>query len=162
MAPRFRIKFVLICNNPSGSLIVQSSSPVRLTNKLINHIPWEVPNPVSFVQENYTYIANIDFLNYVHFRYTSICLTKLDILDTIPKILVGVGYRLNGKEIDYFPSSTSDLAKVEVIYETIDGWQSPTEGVRSLEKLPSNARKYIQLIEELLGIPGNILLNIVY
>ncbi|XP_012247260.1 adenylosuccinate synthetase [Bombus vosnesenskii] len=85
--------------------------------------------------------------------YTSICLTKLDILDTLPKIQVGIGYRLNGKEIDYFPSSTSDLAKVEVIYETLDGWESETEGVRSLEKLPPNAKKYIQLIEEHLGVP---------
>ncbi|XP_017885737.1 adenylosuccinate synthetase isoform X1 [Ceratina calcarata] len=85
--------------------------------------------------------------------YTSLCLTKLDILDTLPKIQVGVGYRLNGKEIDYFPSNTSDLAKVEVIYETLDGWQSTTEGVRSLEKLPPNARKYIQLIEEHLSVP---------
>lgn len=98
--------------------------------------------------------------NFVHFRYTSICLTKLDILDTLPKIQIGVGYRLNDKEIDYFPSSTSDLGKVTVIYETINGWQSTTEGVRSLEKLPSNARKYIQLIEEHLNIPGNISLNI--
>ncbi|XP_029039384.1 adenylosuccinate synthetase [Osmia lignaria lignaria] len=85
--------------------------------------------------------------------YTSICLTKLDILDTLPKIKIGVAYRLNGKEIDYFPSSTSDLGKVEVIYETMDGWQSMTEGVRSLEKLPSNARKYIQLIEDYLSVP---------
>lgn len=90
------------------------------------------------------------------YRYTSICLTKLDILDTLPKIRIGVGYRLNGKEIDYFPSSTSDLAKVEVVYETLDGWQSTTEGVRSLEKLPPNAKKYIQLIEDHLGVPGNI------
>ncbi|KOX81300.1 Adenylosuccinate synthetase [Melipona quadrifasciata] len=85
--------------------------------------------------------------------YTSICLTKLDILDTLPKIQIGVGYRLNEKEIDYFPSSTSDLAKVEVVYETLDGWESTTEGVRSLEKLPPNAKKYIQLIEEHLNVP---------
>lgn len=47
------------------------------------------------------------------------------------------------------------MVKVEVIYETLDGWQSTTEGVRSLEKLPPNAKKYIQLIEEHLGVPGN-------
>lgn len=49
------------------------------------------------------------------------------------------------------------MVKVEVIYETLDGWQSTTEGVRSLEKLPPNAKKYIQLIEEHLGVPGNFL-----
>lgn len=82
------------------------------------------------------------------------CLTKLDILDTLPEIKACVGYRLNGKEIDYFPSSTSELAKVEVIYERVDGWQSTTEGVRSVDKLPSNAYKYICIIEEYLNIPG--------
>lgn len=46
--------------------------------------------------------------------YTALCLTKLDILDTVPEIKVGVAYKLNGKKIDYFPSSASDLAAVEV------------------------------------------------
>lgn len=43
----------------------------------------------------------------------------------------------------------------------MDGWQSMTEGVRSLEKLPLNARKYIQLIEDYLGVPGNIFINFI-
>lgn len=46
--------------------------------------------------------------------YTMLCITKLDILDTLPEIKLGVGYKLKGKNIDYFPSSASDLAKVEV------------------------------------------------
>ncbi|XP_066592752.1 adenylosuccinate synthetase [Prorops nasuta] len=85
--------------------------------------------------------------------YTSLCLTKLDILDTLSEIKVCIAYQLNGKEINYFPSSTSELSKVEAIYEKLDGWSSNTEGVRSLDKLPTNARKYIQLIEEHLNIP---------
>ncbi|XP_011860323.1 PREDICTED: adenylosuccinate synthetase [Vollenhovia emeryi] len=85
--------------------------------------------------------------------YTSICLTKLDILDTLPEIKVCVGYRLNGKDIDYFPSSTSELTKIEAVYKTVEGWQSNTEGVRSLDKLPPNAHKYIQIIEENLDVP---------
>ena len=87
-------------------------------------------------------------------RYTSICLTKLDILDTLAEIKVCIGYRLDGKEIDYFPSSASELGAVEPIYQTVEGWRSTTEGVRALEKLPSNARKYIELIEDNLDIPG--------
>jgi len=87
-------------------------------------------------------------------RYTSICLTKLDILDTLPEIKVCVGYRLNGKDINYFPSSAWELAKVETVYKTLEGWQSTTEGVRSLDKLPPNAHKYIQIIEEYLDVPG--------
>ncbi|XP_058801944.1 adenylosuccinate synthetase [Phymastichus coffea] len=85
--------------------------------------------------------------------YTSICVTKLDILDTLPKIKVCIGYRLNGKEIDYFPSSSSDLAKVEPIYQEFEGWQTSTEGVRSFNNLPSSAKKYIQTLEEYLDIP---------
>lgn len=46
--------------------------------------------------------------------YTSFCLTKLDILDTLPEIKIGVGYSLRGEKIDYFPSSSSDLSAVKV------------------------------------------------
>lgn len=46
--------------------------------------------------------------------YTALCITKLDILDHLPEIKLGVGYKLNGKKISYFPSSASDLASVEV------------------------------------------------
>lgn len=87
-------------------------------------------------------------------RYTSLCLTKLDILDTLPTIKICVKYRLNGKDIDYFPSSASELARVEPVYETIEGWNVTTEGVRSLDKLPPNARKYVNIIEEYLCTPG--------
>lgn len=81
-------------------------------------------------------------------------MTKLDILDTLPTIKVCVGYRLNGQEIDYFPSSTSDLAKVEPIYHEFEGWLTSTEGIRSFDKLPATARKYVQTLEEYLDIPG--------
>lgn len=46
--------------------------------------------------------------------YTAFCITKLDILDTLPEIKLGVAYRSNGKVIDYFPSSSAELAAVEV------------------------------------------------
>lgn len=48
--------------------------------------------------------------------YTALCLTKLDILDTLPEIKLAVGYKLNGKNIDYFPSTASVLAAVEVSF----------------------------------------------
>ncbi|XP_034940912.1 adenylosuccinate synthetase [Chelonus insularis] len=85
--------------------------------------------------------------------YTSICLTKLDILDTLPEIKICIGYRINGNNIDYFPSTVSELSRVEPIYETFEGWNVPTEGVRSLDKLPLNARRYVKTIEDHLGIP---------
>ncbi|XP_051160748.1 adenylosuccinate synthetase [Leptopilina boulardi] len=85
--------------------------------------------------------------------YTALCLTKLDILDTLSKIKICVGYHLNGEEIDYVPSNSVEFAKVEVIYEEMDGWKSSTEGARSLDKLPPNAQKYVRKIEDYLGIP---------
>lgn len=75
-------------------------------------------------------------------------------MDALSEIKVCVGYKLNGKDIDYFPGSSCELAKVEAMYKTVEGWQSTTEGVRSFDKLPSNAHKYIQIIEEYLDIPG--------
>lgn len=83
-------------------------------------------------------------------------MTKLDILDTLPEIKVCVGYRLNDKVIDYYPSQAADLAKVQPIYETITGWNSSTEGIRSFQELPLNARKYIEMIEKHLNVPGNV------
>ncbi|XP_012285355.1 adenylosuccinate synthetase isoform X1 [Orussus abietinus] len=85
--------------------------------------------------------------------YTSICLTKLDILDTLAEIKVCVGYRLNDEEMEFYPSSASVLSQVEPIYETVEGWQSNTEVVRSFDKLPANARKYVRLIRDHLEIP---------
>lgn len=90
-------------------------------------------------------------------------MTKLDILDTFSKIKICTGYRLNGQEIDYFPSSIIDLAKVEPIYEEFEGWMTSTEEVRSFKDLPLSAQKYVKMIEETLDIPGkkiSVLLNI--
>lgn len=81
-------------------------------------------------------------------------MTKLDILDTLPRIKVCTGYRLNGEEIDYFPSSVVDLAKVEPVYTEFEGWQTSTEGVRSFDNLPLSAQKYVHVLEECLNIPG--------
>lgn len=83
--------------------------------------------------------------------FTSIAVCKIDKLDTYEKIKVCVGYKLNGKVIDYMPSAT-DLYKVEPVYEEIDGWMCDTTGIRSYEKLPENARKYIELIEKHTGV----------
>ncbi len=57
---------------------------------------------------------------------TGIALTKLDILDGLTEIKVCVGYRLDGREIDYLPASEHAQARVEPIYETVEGWQAAT------------------------------------
>jgi adenylosuccinate synthase len=80
-----------------------------------------------------------------------LALTKLDILDGFDEIKVCTGYRLDGRELDYLPAGESAQARVEPIYETIEGWHEPTARARSWAQLPAQAIKYVRRIEELIG-----------
>jgi len=86
-----------------------------------------------------------------------LALTKLDILDGLPGIQVCVGYRLDGREVDYLPAGERAQARVEPIYESIAGWQEPTARARSWADLPAQAIKYVRRIEELVGCPVALL-----
>lgn len=86
-----------------------------------------------------------------------LALTKLDILDGFEEIQVCVGYRLDGREIDYLPAGERAQARVEPIYETVEGWQDSTAGARSWAQLPAQAVKYVRRIEELVGCPVALL-----
>lgn len=80
---------------------------------------------------------------------TEIALTKLDVLDGFDEIPVCVAYKLDGKQIFDMPEETDALARVRPVLETYPGWKSKTVGVTSFDKLPENARRYIDKIEEL-------------
>jgi adenylosuccinate synthase len=82
-----------------------------------------------------------------------IALTKLDVLDGFEELLVGVGYRVGGAEIDYLPASVADQRMAEPIYERFEGWAESTAGARSWADLPAAAIKYIRRIEELIDCP---------
>jgi adenylosuccinate synthase len=82
-----------------------------------------------------------------------LALTKLDILDGFDEIKVCTGYRLDGRELDYLPAGELAQARVEPVYETIDGWKEPTARARSWAQLPAQAIKYVRRIEELVGCP---------
>jgi len=86
-----------------------------------------------------------------------IALTKLDILDGLDEIKICVGYRLDGREIDYLPASEHAQARVKPIYETAQGWQGGTARARSWAQLPAEAIKYVRRIEELIGCPVALL-----
>jgi adenylosuccinate synthase len=86
-----------------------------------------------------------------------IALTKLDILDGFDKINVCVGYRLDGREIDYLPAGEHAQSRVEPIYETEAGWGERTANARSWAELPAQAIKYVRRIEELIGCPVALL-----
>jgi len=82
-----------------------------------------------------------------------LALTKLDILDGFESIDVCVGYRLNGREIDYLPAGERAQAEVRPVYETVEGWGDSTAGARKWGELPAQAIKYVRRIEELVGCP---------
>ncbi|HWW48937.1 MAG TPA: adenylosuccinate synthase [Xanthobacteraceae bacterium] len=82
-----------------------------------------------------------------------LALTKLDILDGFDEIQICVGYKLDGKVIDHLPAGEGAQARVEPIYETIEGWKEPTAGARSWADLPAQAIKYVRRVEELVGCP---------
>jgi adenylosuccinate synthase len=86
-----------------------------------------------------------------------IALTKLDILDGLDEIKFCVGYRLDGREIDYLPASEHAQARVEPVYETAQGWKQGTARARSWAQLPAEAIKYVRRIEELIGCPVTLL-----
>ncbi|HZP79225.1 MAG TPA: adenylosuccinate synthase [Pseudolabrys sp.] len=88
---------------------------------------------------------------------SGLALTKLDILDGFEEIKVCVGYKLEGREIDYLPGGELAQASVEPIYETIDGWKEPTARARSWAELPAQAIKYVRRVEELVGCPVALL-----
>ena len=86
-----------------------------------------------------------------------IALTKLDVLDGLETIKVCVGYRLDGEETDRFPAGQGAQARVEPIYEEIEGWGESTAGARSWAELPAQAIKYVRRVEELIGAPVALL-----
>ncbi|KAF0978417.1 hypothetical protein FDP41_002237 [Naegleria fowleri] len=85
--------------------------------------------------------------------FTALCLTKLDVLDQLEEVKIGVAYKLDGTEIDTVPYSADDMARVEVVYETFPGWKSDISKVRTFEELPENAQKFVKRIQELIGVP---------
>jgi adenylosuccinate synthase len=86
-----------------------------------------------------------------------LALTKLDVLDGLEELKVCVSYRLDGREIDYLPASEHAQARVEPVYETVEGWKAQTARARSWAELPAQAIKYVRRIEELIGCPVALL-----
>ena len=89
--------------------------------------------------------------------FTGAAVTRLDILDILPRLKICVGYKLDGKTIDYFPGSVAALARCQPVYEELEGWQTPTSDIRDYERLPVEARQYIARLEELTSCPANLI-----
>ncbi|CAB1255182.1 adenylosuccinate synthase [Clostridium sp. MT-14] len=79
---------------------------------------------------------------------TSFAITKIDTLAGLEKVKVCIGYKLNGKVIDYVPASLEDLARCEPVYEEFQGWNRSIENARTYDELPGAAKKYLSKIED--------------
>lgn len=84
---------------------------------------------------------------------TALAVTKLDVLDALDDVKIGVGYRWKGERLDRFPADVRTLEEVEPIYESLPGWRRATGEARRLDDLPGQARRYLDRIEELTGLP---------
>lgn len=89
--------------------------------------------------------------------FTSIAITRLDILDVLPGLRICTGYKLDGQTTNDFPSSITVLEKCQPVYEELPGWEESTEDVRNFEDLPANAQRYVKRLEELIGCPSSLI-----
>ena len=83
--------------------------------------------------------------------FTSMVVTRLDILDKFQKIKYCVGYEIDGERLDYFIPNVSFLNRIKPVYKEIDGWNQSTYGETKLENLPKQARRYLDELEELVS-----------
>jgi adenylosuccinate synthase len=84
---------------------------------------------------------------------TDLAVTKLDVLDTLPRIPICVGYTAAGQSVEHMPSDVAGLNTVEPVYEVLDGWCRSTKDARVLGDLPREARVYLDRIQELVSVP---------
>lgn len=87
---------------------------------------------------------------------TGLVITKLDVLDGLESLKICTGYEYNGEIIDDFPANLKIIGACKPVFETLPGWPEDISGLRKLENLPKNARRYLDRIEELLETPIDI------
>ena len=92
----------------------------------------------------------------VNSSVSGLCVTKLDVLDELETIQICVGYEIDGNPISGVPVIVDRFAQCEPVYEELPGWQASTVGITNYGDLPANARDYLQRIEELAGVPVDI------
>jgi adenylosuccinate synthase len=89
--------------------------------------------------------------------FQSLAITRLDILDVLPRLQICVGYKLDGKTVDNFPANVTVLEKCQPVYEELPGWEKPINDIRKFKDLPTNAQHYVKRLEELIGCPSSLI-----
>jgi adenylosuccinate synthase len=88
---------------------------------------------------------------------SGLCITKLDVLDGLTELQLCTGYQLDGAVTDILPTSAEDVARCVPIYETMSGWSDSTVGVTQVDRLPPQARAYLDRIEQVCGVPIHLI-----
>lgn len=88
---------------------------------------------------------------------SGLCITKLDVLDGLDVVRICTGYKLDGATIHHVPSDVETLSRCEPTYEEMPGWHTSTFGLTTYKELPQNAVNYLKRIEEIIGIPVDII-----
>ena len=84
---------------------------------------------------------------------SGLCITKLDVLDGISELKLCTGYEMDGEIVDILPMGADDIERCKPTYEVMEGWSDSTVGITQYDKLPINARLYLQRIEQVTGVP---------
>ncbi len=82
---------------------------------------------------------------------TGMIITKLDVLDKLPRVKVATAYEMDGETLDTYPVLSEQLPRCKPLFTEFEGWEKSTEGCRRLTDLPANARKYLEFLEERMG-----------
>ncbi|MCW8198573.1 adenylosuccinate synthase [Verminephrobacter aporrectodeae subsp. tuberculatae] len=88
---------------------------------------------------------------------SGLCITKLDVLDGLNELSLCIGYELDGERIDLLPMGAEDIARCIPIYETLPGWSESTAGMTDYAQLPERARRYLERIEQVAGVPVDMI-----
>jgi adenylosuccinate synthase len=92
----------------------------------------------------------------LHNSLSSLGVTKLDVLDGLDTLRIATGYRIDGEVHEQPPLLPFRYAECEPVYETLPGWKEPTSGITDFARLPENARRYLARVEQLAGVPIDI------
>ncbi len=134
--------FVTELNNPIGDKIRVQGNEFGTTTGRPRRCGW-----LDAVMVNYSKRVN---------GMTCIALMLLDVLTGFEELKICKAYELDGELIHHFPASLEDLARCKPVYETVEGWQEDITGCETFEALPENAKRYIERIEALVGIPVKV------
>ncbi len=89
--------------------------------------------------------------------FTCLALTRLDVLDKLPRLRICTGYKIDDETVTTFPATIERLEKAQPVYEEMPGWEKPTTGARFFKELPARAQRYVKRIEDIIGCPVHLI-----